>query len=178
VNVKIGTRKSLVQAALVVCLGIVVAAPRLKAQVQGQTLDALVFDYGAANLKSLKNGMAVGVSSDIGDLIYLQECGDNPINLVLGLNPATFYFTYANGYSFSASGHIMVTTHENLPIDNPNPFLGLSFLVHLKVDGTSQHRGSDWPRVGDDVIGGSELVIGADPLLGEGAFRIVRPATN
>ena len=175
---RIGTRRSLVQAALMVCLGIIVAAPRLSAQVQGQTLDALVFDVGAANLRSLKNGMAVNLSSDIGDLIYLQECGDNPISLVLGVNPTTFYFTYANGYSFSASGHIMVTTHENLPIDNPHPFLGLSFLVHLKVDGTNQQRGKDWPRVGDDVIGGSELVIGADPLVGEGAFRIVRPVSN
>jgi len=45
-------------------------------------------------------------------------------------------------------------------------------------DGTNQQRGKDWPRVGDDVIGGSELVIGADPLVGEGAFRIVRPVAN
>lgn len=174
---RIGNRNHLVKAALLVCLAIVVATPRLKAQDVGQTLDALVFDYGASNLKSLKNGMAVNVSSDIGDLLLVEECGDNPINLVLGVNDATFYFTYANGYSFSASGQILVMTHQNLP-ENPNPFLGLSFIVHLKVDWTNQSRGEDWPRIGDDVIGANELVIGSDPLLGEGDFRIVRPVAN
>jgi len=175
VNVRIGTR-SLVKAALMVCLGIVVAAPRMSAQVQEQTLDALVFDFGATNLKSLKNGMAVTVGADIGDIAFLQECGDNPISLVLGVNPATFYFTYANGYSFSASGYIMVTSHVDIPVEMPDPFLGLSFIAHLQVDGTNQHRGQDWPRVGDEVIAGVELVIGSDPPIGEGSYRIVRPA--
>ena len=146
---------------------------------RAQTFDALVFDHDAGTLKSLKNGMTVTVGVDIGDLAYLQQCeGDNPIGLVLGVNPVTFYFDYANGYSFTATGHIMVTSHVDIPIENPHPFLGLSFLAHLKVDSTNQHRGSDWPRVGDDVIGAVELVIGSDPPIGEGVYRIVRPPAN
>jgi hypothetical protein len=142
-----------------------------------QTLDALVLDFGAQSFKSLKNGMTVTGSVDVGDLLLLQECGDNPIHLVLGVNEATFDFQYANGYSFTASGQILVTSHENLP-DNPLPFLGLSFLAHLRIDSTNQTRGKDWPRVGDDVIGVTELVIGSDPAVGEGVYRIVRPPAN
>jgi hypothetical protein len=177
VNVRIAVRRILVGAALILCLGVVVAGSSLTAQ----TLDALVFDADtdAGTLESLKNGMTVKVGAEIGDLEFLQQCeGDNPINLALGVNSVTFTFDYANGYSFTASGHIMVTSHIDVPVENPHPFKGLSFLAHLRVDGTNQHRGKDWPRVGDDVIGAVELIVGSDPPLGEGVYRIVRPPAN
>jgi len=162
---------------LVVLLSAAIVA--LGSPARAQTVDAIVFDFNAEAGKSLKNGMAVTLSADIGDIEFLQECeGDNPISLVLGINPVTFTFRYANGYSFSATGHIMVTSHVDLPVDNPHPFLGLSFIAHLRVDSTNQHRGQDWPRPGDDVIGAAELVIGSDPPIGEGVYRIVRPAAN
>ena len=147
--------------------------------IQAQTFDALVFDHDAGALKSLKNGMTVTAGADIGDLEFLQQCeGDNPINLVLGVNPVAFHFDYANGYSFTATGHIMVTSHVDIPVEMTDPFLGLSFLAHLRIDSTNQHRGQDWPRVGDEVIGAVELVIGSDPPIGSGVYRIVRPQAN
>jgi hypothetical protein len=72
----------------------------------------------------------------------------------------------------------MVTSHVDIPVEMPDPFLGLSFLAHLRIDSTSQHRGQDWPRVGDEVIGAVELVIGSDPPVGSGVYRIVRPPAN
>lgn len=147
--------------------------------IQAQTFDALVFDYDAGTLKSLKNGMTVKVSADIGDIEFVQQCeGDNPIGLALGVNPVTFRFDYANGYSFTATGHIMVTSHVDIPVEMTDPFLGLSFLAHMRIDSTNQHRGRDWPRVGDEVIGAVELVIGSDPPVGSGVYRIVRPQAN
>ena len=151
----------------------------IESPARAQTFDAIAFDFGAEAGKSLKNGMAVTLAADIGDTEFVQECeGDNPIGLALGINATTFYFQYANGYSFSATGHILVTSHVNLPVDNPHPFLGLSYIAHLRVDNTNQQRGQDWPRPGDDVIGLGELVIGSDPLLGEAVFRIVRQPAN
>ena len=146
---------------------------------RAQTFDSIAFDFGAEAGKSLKNGMAVTLAVDIGDAEFVQNCeGDNPIGLALGVNAVTFSFTYANGYSFSATGHILVTSHVDVPVDNPHPFLGLSYIAHLRVDGTNQNRGQGWPRPGDDVIGAGELVIGSDPPLGEAVYRIVRPAAN
>lgn len=173
---RFGTRiRSFVGLVVLLSAAIVATASPARAQ----TFDAIAFDFGAEAGKSLKNGMAVTLAADIGDLEFLQACeGDNPINLALGINAATFSFRYANGYSFTATGHILVTTHQNLPVENPHPFLGLSYIAHLRVDSTNQHRGQDWPRPGDDVIGAGELVVGSDPLLGEAVYRIVRPPAN
>lgn len=97
-----------------------------------------------------------------------------------GLDPdpraVTFVLAYADGFQVSGEGTVVIGTLPPLPGPEAHPFGNVYVLSRLAVTETSGRRGRGWrPRVGDELVGASEIYTGVDDTVRiEGATRVLR----
>jgi hypothetical protein len=97
-----------------------------------------------------------------------------------GLDPdprtVTFVLTYADGFRASGAGTVVIGTLPELPGPEAHPFGNIYVLSRLAVTKTSGRRGKSWRlRIGDELVGASEVYGGADDTTRiEGATRVLR----
>ena len=151
-----------------------------------QTVDMLAFNLGpvandgaawVSTGMSFRQSLGVTLTNRLGALqMDPQTCEGSAINLALGDQALTFRIEYSGGYVVTGSGAIVVVSHNDLAGPESHPFGDHSFIVHGRVESVNQTKGSAWPKVGDQLLGGGEITFTeTGGIVGESQYRIVRP---